>query len=202
LDWKHLGPYEILVVISPWAYWLNLPKNHHIHPVQPISRLNKVLDDPLPGQLELAPPPVIVQGEEEFEVERMEDSPVFRWQLQYLVKWKGYDEISWEPATNMDGLKAINEFHAQQPGKPRQWASWVLSIAKGGANVTVVLSEDRGKSADWCKSYGKYEVHGRIQVSVEGITFQGKESGFVGRNQDLPVVLWIWREDDTIWNIE
>jgi hypothetical protein len=42
LDWKHLEPYEISEVICPWAYRLNLPKDHHIHPVQPISRQNKV----------------------------------------------------------------------------------------------------------------------------------------------------------------
>jgi hypothetical protein len=34
------------------------------------------------------------------------------------VKWKGYDEGSWEPATNVDGLQAINIFHTEQPGKP------------------------------------------------------------------------------------
>jgi hypothetical protein len=35
------------------------------------------------------PPPVIVEGEEEYEVECIEDSRLFRRQFQYLVKWKG-----------------------------------------------------------------------------------------------------------------
>jgi hypothetical protein len=26
--------------------------------------------------------------------------------------------MSWEPAANVDGLKAIDEFHTQQPNKP------------------------------------------------------------------------------------
>jgi hypothetical protein len=47
LDWKYLGPQEISEVISPWAYPLNLPKDLHIHPVQPISHLNNVSEDPL-----------------------------------------------------------------------------------------------------------------------------------------------------------
>ena len=51
-------------------------------------------------------------------MEWVEESRVLRKQLQYLVKWKGYDERSWEPAANKDGLKAIDEFYAEQPGKP------------------------------------------------------------------------------------
>jgi hypothetical protein len=98
LDWKCLGPYEVVEVISPWAYRLQLPKDLHIHPVQPISRLSKVSEDSLPGQIESPPPPVIVEGEEEYEVEWVEDSRLFRRQLQYLVKWRGYEERSWEPA--------------------------------------------------------------------------------------------------------
>ena len=123
LDWKRLGPYEVEAVISPWAYRLRLPKDLHIHPVQPISRLSKTSEDPLPGQVEEAPPAVVVDGVEEYEVERVEDSRMFRRQLQYLVKWKGYDERSWEPATNVDGLKAIDDFHQEQPGKPGSEAS-------------------------------------------------------------------------------
>jgi hypothetical protein len=118
LDWKRLGPYEVIKVISPWAYRLQLPKELHIHPVQPISRLSKAPEDPLPGQIETPPPPVVVDGEEEYEVEQVEDSRLFRCQLQYLVKWKGYDERSWEPAQSVDGLQAIDTFHSEQPGKP------------------------------------------------------------------------------------
>jgi hypothetical protein len=118
LDWKRIGPYEITEVISPWAFRIKLPHQLHIHDVQPISRLEKTAVNPLPLQQNEPPPPVIVEGEEEYEVEKVEDSRVFRRQLQYLVKWKGYDEMSWKPAVNVDGLKAIDEFHTQQPGKP------------------------------------------------------------------------------------
>ena len=118
LDWIRLGPYDITEVISPWAYRLQLPKDLHIDPVQPVSRLSKVAEDPMPGQVEAPLPAVIINGEEEYEVERIEDSRVFRRQLHYHVKWKGYDEKSWEPAVNVDGLQAIDVFHAEQPGKP------------------------------------------------------------------------------------
>jgi hypothetical protein len=49
----------------------------------------------------------------------------------------------------------------------------------------VVLSEDRRESQDRWKGYEDYEVHGSNQVSLEGIRFCWKESGFVGKNQVL-----------------
>jgi hypothetical protein len=74
--------------------------------------------DALPNQVIKAPPPIIVERDKQFEVECVEYSQVFRQQLQYLVKWRDDDERSWEPAMNVDRLKAIHEFHADQPGKP------------------------------------------------------------------------------------
>jgi hypothetical protein len=34
------------------------------------------------------------------------------------MNWRGYDEKSCESAVNVDGLQAIDIFHAEQPGKP------------------------------------------------------------------------------------
>jgi hypothetical protein len=118
LDWKRIGPYQITEVISPYTYRVKHPSQLRIHNVQPISRLEKAAQDPLPNQKQEPPPPVVVDGEEEYKVEQIDDSRLFRRQLQYLVKWQGYNECSWEPATNVDGLKAINDFHTEQPGKP------------------------------------------------------------------------------------
>ncbi|TBU21091.1 hypothetical protein BD311DRAFT_679396, partial [Dichomitus squalens] len=51
------------------------------------------------------PEPMEVEGELEYEVEKIEDSRTYRNQFQYLVKWKGYDEgqNSWEPAKDCHG---------------------------------------------------------------------------------------------------
>jgi hypothetical protein len=118
LDWKRIGPYEIVEVISPWAFRIKLPHQLRIHDVQPISCLEKTADNPLPLQQHNPPPPVVVNGKEEYEVELVEDSRIFRRQLQCLVKWRGYDKQSWEPATNVDGLQAIDEFHEPYPRRP------------------------------------------------------------------------------------
>jgi hypothetical protein len=53
----------------------------------------------------------MVDEEEEYEVERIDNSKMFRRQLQYLLNLRGYDKRSWEPMTNVDRLKAINDFY-------------------------------------------------------------------------------------------
>jgi hypothetical protein len=74
LDWNHLAPYEISEVISAWSYRLDLPKDLHMHPVQPISCLSNDSEVPLTGQIEPVPLPVILNGEEEYEAQLIKDS--------------------------------------------------------------------------------------------------------------------------------
>jgi len=64
------------------------------------------------------PPPVEVDGEEEYQVAGVEDSRIYRNQLQYLIRWTGYDSLTWEPAKFVDGLQAVEEFHQRYPVKP------------------------------------------------------------------------------------
>jgi hypothetical protein len=45
--------------------------------------------------------------------------------------------------------------------------------------VTIVSSEDLGKSDDRWKSYTEYEAHGSNQVSLERNMFRWKDSGVV-----------------------
>ena len=39
-------------------------------------------------------------------------------QYEYLVKWAGYDELSWEPAENLKDVEAANRFHDRYPDEP------------------------------------------------------------------------------------
>jgi hypothetical protein len=80
--------------------------------------LDPVRQDPLPGQVIPAPEPVIVEGEPEYEVEEVLNSQMFRRQLQYLIKWQGWDILTWEYVIEVNKLKAIDDFHAQYPNKP------------------------------------------------------------------------------------
>ncbi|KAI0994621.1 hypothetical protein K3495_g13560 [Podosphaera aphanis] len=119
LDWKKLGPFPVKQIISPYAYCLDLPKSMKIHPVFHVSLLELAASEPVPGQVQLPPPPIIIDGEEEFEVEQIYDSRLTkRSGLQYLVKWTRENNTSWEPAINMDDTVAVEKFHAQYPYKP------------------------------------------------------------------------------------
>ena len=112
LDWKSLGPFRISEVISPYAYRLDLPASMRIHPVFHVSLLRPTADDPLPGQNQDPPPPVEVDGLEEWLVEDIVDS---RWErrgrggprLKYMVKWTGYDQPTEEPAEYLEHARQI-----------------------------------------------------------------------------------------------
>jgi hypothetical protein len=88
-----------------------------IHPIFHVSLLEPVHNDPLLGQVISAPEPIIVKGKPEYEVQEVLDSHLFRHQVQYLIKWQGWDILTCEYATKVNKLKAIDNFHAQHPNK-------------------------------------------------------------------------------------
>ena len=87
------------------VFKLELPeqwKQKHLHPMFHASLLSPYKEMEEHGLNFLEPPPDIIEGEEEYEVEQVLDLRRSRKkkQLQYLLKWKGYSEAhnSWEPA--------------------------------------------------------------------------------------------------------
>jgi hypothetical protein len=59
------------------SYRLQLPTTMRIHDVFHPSLLRKAADDPLPGQTNEPPQPVVVDDEEEWEVDNILDSRLF-----------------------------------------------------------------------------------------------------------------------------
>ena len=101
---------------------LKLPKTLRIHPVVNISRVKPYLG-PLPSQPVSQPGPIHVteNHDEEYEVDTIIDSRIYKRQLQYLVHWKGYDESkrTWEPVSNLkNSPEIVEQFHAAHPSAP------------------------------------------------------------------------------------
>ncbi len=71
LTLKHLGPFKITKEISPVAYQLTLPTNWRIHNVFHTSLLNPYHETTVHGPNFTRPPLDLIEGEEEFEVERI-----------------------------------------------------------------------------------------------------------------------------------
>ena len=118
LDNKRLGPFTVDTAIGTHAYRLLLPDSMQVHPVFHVSLMDPVREDPLPGQAITPPPPVIVDGDTEYEVEEVLDSKLERRRLWYLVKWTGYDQPTWEPCEYLDEVAAVDTFHNRFPNKP------------------------------------------------------------------------------------
>src|SRR5436853_2932882 len=120
LDHRRLGPYEVIESVGPSAAHLRLPSTRHLHPVFHVSLLEHAADDPFPGQVPPPAPPVLVDGEEEWEVEDILDSRLHYRQLQYLVRWVGYDAPTWQtPSDLAHSSDLVREFHRLWPDRPR-----------------------------------------------------------------------------------
>ena len=66
------------------------------------------------------PPPDLIEGEPEYEVEQILSSRRVGWKkkaLQYLLRWKGYSQAydSWEPASQVHAPRLIEEFYDKNP---------------------------------------------------------------------------------------
>jgi hypothetical protein len=116
---KRYGPFKIIKEISPVAYQLALPPTWHIHDVFHASLLSPYSETPAHGPNFSRPPPDLIEGEEEYEVEQIRNHRTFgrNRTLQYLVKWKGYPESdsTWEPARNIHAPEAIKAYHRKTP---------------------------------------------------------------------------------------
>jgi hypothetical protein len=119
LDYKKIGPYTITQKINDVAFKVKLPKSMKIHPVFHVSLLEPAQSDPNPKRKQVQPPPVTINSESEYTVETVLKSRIHYNKLQYLVKWVGWTDPTWEPAIFLQNSpRLISIFHAKNPQSP------------------------------------------------------------------------------------
>jgi hypothetical protein len=107
---KWIGPYPVLSKVGRLAYRLDLPPHLRMHPVFHVSLLRLFQEG---TRQQKPPPPVEVQGELEWEVEKVLGERGTKNRKQFLVQWKGYgpEDTSWQPAKNLAAAQeAIRDF--------------------------------------------------------------------------------------------
>jgi len=67
---RFVEPYKVEGIVSNNAIELELPKTIKIHPVVNVSRV-QLYQPQIKGQKKIPPKPVIIEGEKEFEVEKI-----------------------------------------------------------------------------------------------------------------------------------
>jgi len=117
---KRYGPFRISAVISPVAFRLELPVPWRIHNVFHASLLSPYHETPAHGINFSRPPPDLVDGVEEQEVES-----ILGYRLQgrarkpqYLVAWKGFpaSDNEWVWADHIHAPHLVKAYHRRHPG--------------------------------------------------------------------------------------
>ena len=105
---KREGLFTITKVLSPIVYQLRLPKTWKIHPIFHASLLSPYRENEVHGRNFPMPPPDLINGEEEYESEKIirhHRTPSSR---SFLIQWKGYSakEDSWVPERDLKHAKS------------------------------------------------------------------------------------------------
>lgn len=125
LDDKRYGPFKILEKVGRSAYRLDIPRSWRgIHPVINEALLSPYTPPAFPSQQPPEPPPpVLIDGEERWEIDEVVDSKFERQRLWYHVRWKDRPRSEWQwiSATDLKkyGQQHIDRFHRQHPAAPR-----------------------------------------------------------------------------------
>jgi len=106
---KRYGPFEIIKVLSPITFTLRLLKSWKVHPTFHASELSSYCETDTHGPNSTNPPPDLIDGKEEYEVEAIISHKTLRRKIHYLVSWKGYDtsENSWLPESALKNSPTI-----------------------------------------------------------------------------------------------
>ena len=115
---RYEGPFEVIKQLSPVTFKLLMPERYRaIHPVFHASKLAPYNQSEVVGQKSQPPPPTLIDGQLEYEVEKILQRRKVGRSYQYLVRWKGYgrEDDTWEPLSNLTKAKElVDEFNSNK----------------------------------------------------------------------------------------
>lgn len=109
LDFKWLGPFTVMERVGTQAYKLDLPLQYPIHDVFHVSLLERYRQRPGAEP----PEPQEIEGNLEFNVERILDTRMAGRRREFKVRWEGWAPAhdSWEPEENLkNSPEALKDF--------------------------------------------------------------------------------------------
>src|SRR6266571_8888740 len=114
---KRYGPFPITRKILATTYALKFPPQWCIHPVFHALLLMPYKETPIHGTNFPEPPPDLIEGEPEWEVDQIMNTRRYWNQTQFLIKWKGYSDAhnSWEPEKNLNATELVKEYYKCNP---------------------------------------------------------------------------------------
>ena len=118
---KRWGPTEITEVLSKHIVRIKLPPNlsKKVTDIYNILQLVLCPKSGISRQYQIPPPPVIIDGEPEYEVEEILDVKKTRNRFKYLVKWVN-DDPTWQPMEDLTNCQELlQDFYSRYPQKPR-----------------------------------------------------------------------------------
>ena len=122
---RFVGPYKIKGIVSSNTIELELPRTIKIHPVVNVSRV-WLYKPQVEEQKKTPPKPVIIEGEEEFEVEKNLNKRVVQGKEKFLVWWKGYtvEGDTWKSRENLENAKELVEEFEREYGEEAEELRW------------------------------------------------------------------------------
>ena len=149
---KRYGPFPITKKISVTTYALKLPAQWRIHPVFHASLLMPYKETPMHGANFTEPPPDLIEGQEEWEIEQILETRKHRNQLQFLIKWKGYSDAhnTWEPEKNLNATELIREYFERNPRSEgaKKWLKAPEVIVRSVTTFPLLYMPSRSSSVE------------------------------------------------------
>ncbi len=117
---KRYRPFRIKRVLSNVTYELELPPQWKIHLVFHANLLTPYKETALHGTNYTRPPPDLIEGEAEYEVEQVLNAcqKGRGRKVHYYIKWKGFpmSDSTWEPLEHLNNAQdLITDFYRLHP---------------------------------------------------------------------------------------